>query len=266
MLSADQHREFGARGILRLAEAVESAVVDAFRERLLAFVAERKLEPEGLGMWLAVKATRTASVAKACGFAELWGPTVLAALDELLGAGRVQLPKHAGQILPLTWPQPAQTWQVPDKGWHLDYMAPGAARELPGMQVFLCLDRVESRGAATLVVAGIPRLVDAIRLRRGPRWEGRSADVRGTVIREVPWFRELCSVRAGEDRISRFLEKPTPFAGGELQVVELVGEPGDVWLMHPWMLHAPSANCSERPRMVLTERIRALQTAARNDR
>ena len=40
-----------------------------------------------------------------------------------------------------------------------------------------------------------------------------------------------------------------------LQVVELTGEPGDVWLMHPWMLHAPSANCSERPRMVLTERI-----------
>ena len=146
---------------------------------------------------------------------------------------------------------------MPDKVWHLDYMAPGAARGLPGIQVFLCLDRVDSRGAATLVAAGTPRLIDAIRLRRGHAWEGRSADVRKALAREVPWFRELTTVRAGEDRIARFMEKPTPFEGSELQVVELTGEPGDVWLMHPWMLHAPSANCSERPRMVLTERLSA---------
>ena len=44
---------------------------------------------------------------------------------------------------------------------------------------------------------------------------------------------------------------------GELGLQVVTGEPGDVWLMHPWMLHAPSANCSERPRMVLTERVRA---------
>ncbi len=38
----------------------------------------------------------------------------------------------------------------------------------------------------------------------------------------------------------------------ELRVVEMVGEPGDVILMHPLMLHAASPNCSDVPRMVLS--------------
>lgn len=257
MLSAEQRREFAARGILPLRGAADPAVVAAFRERLLSFVAERKLAPEGLGQWLAVKASLTAPVAKTCGFAELWGPTVLAAVDGLLGANRLRVPKYAGQVLPLTWPQPAQAWHVPDKGWHLDYAAPRAARGLPGLQVFLCLDRVEPRGAATLVAAGTARLIDAIRLRRGNAWEGRSADVRKALAREVPWLRELTTTRADEDRIARFMEKPTHFDGSDLQVIELTGEPGDVWLMHPWLLHAASPNCSERPRMVVTERLSA---------
>ena len=71
----------------------------------------------------------------------------------------------------------------------------------------------------------------------------------------MPWFRQLTSLRLDEDRIARFMEKPTEFEGSALQVVELVGDAGDVWLMHPWMLHAASANCSTRLRMVVTERL-----------
>jgi hypothetical protein len=40
-------------------------------------------------------------------------------------------------------------------------------------------------------------------------------------------------------------------------VVELVGEPGDVILMHPWIVHSLSANCREHARMVLTDRLRS---------
>jgi hypothetical protein len=145
---------------------------------------------------------------------------------------------------------------LPHKVWHLDYRAPGAARGMPGIQLFLCVDRVESRGGATLVAAGTPRLIDAIRRSRGPDWPGASAEVRRELAREVPWFRELASLRPGEDRVARFLDAPTPFDGGTLQVVELTGEPGDVWAMHPWMVHNLSLNCGTRPRLVLTERIR----------
>jgi ectoine hydroxylase-related dioxygenase (phytanoyl-CoA dioxygenase family) len=38
----------------------------------------------------------------------------------------------------------------------------------------------------------------------------------------------------------------------ELRVVELTGDPGDVILMHPVMMHAGSVNCSSSPRLVLS--------------
>jgi hypothetical protein len=257
MLSRTLHRELEMWGVARLPGAADSRRVAALRERVLGFIEQKGLEPEGADSWRAIKASKLAPVARELGFAELWGESVVAAIDAVLGAGRWDVPRHAGQILPLTWPQPAQPWQVPDKHWHLDYMAPGAAQRIPGLQIFLCLDRVESRAGATLVAAGIPRMVEEIRVRRGPAWRGRSADVRSAVVREVPWFRELASVRPGEDRVARFMAHPTDFHGSSLQVVELTGEPGDVWLMHPWMLHAASANCGARPRMVITERLRA---------
>ena len=257
MLSRTQHRELEGRGVVCLPAAADPQRVGALRERVLEFVKEKRLEPEGADGWRAIKASKLAPVARELGFAELWGSSVVAAIDAVLGTGRWDVPRQAGQILPLTWPQPAQPWQVPDKQWHLDYTAPGSAQQLPGLQVFLCLDRVEPRAGATLVAAGVPRSVEQIRVRRGPAWRGRSADVRSAVVREVPWFRELASLRPGEDRVARFMAQPTDFEGSSLQVVELTGEPGDVWLMHPWMLHAASANCGARPRMVITERLRA---------
>ena len=38
----------------------------------------------------------------------------------------------------------------------------------------------------------------------------------------------------------------------ELRVVETTGEPGDVWLTHPMLLHAPARNCASVPRLVLS--------------
>ncbi len=61
------------------------------------------------------------------------------------------------------------------------------------------------------------------------------------------------------------MEHATAFDGVSLQVVELTGEPGDVFVTHPWLLHAPSANCGELPRMVLTERIRRKPRAETGD-
>jgi hypothetical protein len=40
--------------------------------------------------------------------------------------------------------------------------------------------------------------------------------------------------------------------GVPLRVAELLGEPGDVTLMHPWAFHAPSANCGTGPRMMVS--------------
>jgi hypothetical protein len=136
-------------------------------------------------------------------------------------------------------------------------MAPSALEQLPGLQLFVCLDRIEPRGGATLVAGGVHRLVDALRRAQPHGWAGRSADVRGQLKASVPWLRELSSRSAGDDREAGFMHGATSFQGATLQVVELVGEPGDAYAMHPWLLHTLSPNCGTRPRLALTQRLHA---------
>jgi hypothetical protein len=260
VLSAAQSEAFAARGIVRLPGAVDAAVASALRDEVYASLAARQLVPDPPPPGFTIKPSQVARVPNAHGFAEIWGPHVVAAVDAVLGAGAWRAPGHAGQVLSIPYPLRDVRWELPHKVWHLDYRAPGAAPGIPGVQLFLCLERIEPQAGGTLVAAGTPRLVDAIRRRRGPAWAGASADVRRALADEVPWFRALCSRRPGEDRVARFMAEATLHAGGALQVVELSGEPGDVWLMHPWMVHNLSPNCGVRPRLVLTERIRALHS------
>ncbi len=257
MLTAEQRRDFDQRGVVRLAGAADARIVETLHGEIQALIAKRGLTPEP-SVWSAtLHASKLASVGKAHGFAEVWGARVTLAVDELIGAGKWLPPKYSGQILSMPWPRDdGKGWEVPHKGWHLDYRAPGFPHELPGVQLFLCLDRLESHSGATLVAAGLPRLVDAIRRRAGDAWPGSSLEVRKALRRESLWFRELNSIRPGEDRSARFMTPTVEGDGLSLEVVELSGEPGDVWLMHPWLVHSASPNCGTRPRLVMTERIR----------
>jgi hypothetical protein len=257
VLSAAQREAFEERGLLHLPGLVPAAQVAALRDRVLAYFRAHGLVPRSIPPGFAVRPSRTAPFVNALGFEEVWTAQVPALLDALLGAGAWRMPKGAGQLLAVTYPRPEAVWRLPHQVWHLDYMAPGAARALPGIQVFLCVDRVAPRAGGTLVACGTHRLIDALRLRAGPAWPGRSAEVRRRLRTEAPWLRALCSLRADEDREARFLARAEASGGVALQVVELAGDAGDVFAMHPWLLHAPSENCGAQPRLVLTERVRA---------
>jgi len=248
MISAEERATFERDGVLALRGAADEVSVRELRAALQARLAESSVP---------LTPSRLSGIARAREFAATWGPRVVGAIDDLLGPSRWEVPKAGSQVLFANPPTPEARWDVPHSVWHLDYPAPGAARTLPGVQLFLCLDRVAPRGGGTVVITGIHRAVDAIPLRAGDAWPGRSLDVRRALRRELPWFRELGSVRPGEDRIARFMRAPSETDGESLAVVELTGEPGDVYLMHPWTLHAPAPSCSDRPRLVLTERNRA---------
>jgi hypothetical protein len=66
------------------------------------------------------------------------------------------------------------------------------------------------------------------------------------------WMKELCSFDPAIDRVSRFMKSTTTLEDVDVRVVELTGDPGDVYLVHPLMLHASSPNCLAIPRMVLS--------------
>lgn len=60
------------------------------------------------------------------------------------------------------------------------------------------------------------------------------------------------------------MEQTTETDGAPLRIVEMTGEAGDVFLMHPNLLHAFSTNASDSVRMMLTQWIDA-RTAPRSD-
>ena len=62
------------------------------------------------------------------------------------------------------------------------------------------------------------------------------------------------------------MARPAVVGGVAVRVVELCGGPGDVILMHPWLLHAASPNASDRPRFMLAKDIVAQPTHARAQR
>ncbi len=64
-------------------------------------------------------------------------------------------------------------------------------------------------------------------------------------------MRDLLSFDSAIDRKRRFMDNGAKVDGVEVRVVELTGDPGDVILMHPLMLHAASRNCAATPRIVL---------------
>jgi hypothetical protein len=253
VLTTEQRTAFDERGLLSLPGFVAGSEIAGFRERTLAFIRERRLAPDPVPPGFVVTPARTSKLTKRHGFAEIWGARAPALVDDVLGAGEWIGETDAGQLLFVSYPGP-EPWILPHKSWHLDFPAPGACKRLPALQLFLCVDRIEPRGGGTLVVCGVHRLIDALRRAEGTAWPGRSQDIRRKLAARVPWLRDLASVRDGEDRSARFMREPTLCDGVPLQVAEIHGEPGDLFVMHPWILHSLSQNCGTRPRLLLTKR------------
>lgn len=168
----------------------------------------------------------------------------------------VEIPKVVSQLLNgqdtftgMDVPQPlftlpnAESWVVPHMAWHLD--APRLADwGTPGIQIFTFLDSVAPTGGGTLVVAGSHRLLNE-------NERIRSKDVKRR-LKEVPYFRDLMST--GTTDRQRFVRDIGHCGDIELQVVELSGEPGDVYFVDLRMLHAAAPNASTVPRVMLTRR------------
>lgn len=137
----------------------------------------------------------------------------------------------------------ATTWTLPHKHWHLD-MPRLAASGVPGVQIFAFLERVETGGGGTLAVTGSHRL-----LNQGVRIS--SGDLRKKLVRE-PYFGELMADKSA-DRL-RLLREFGQVGDVALQVVEMTGEPGDVYFMDLRVLHTVAPNVRQIPRIMLTQR------------
>jgi hypothetical protein len=187
-------------------------------------------------------------------FGALATPALGAALDELLGAGTWSWPSSWGQVL-ATFPS-AHRWRLPSSLWHLDHPFGERVDPLPAVHVFACFGPVVSHGGATAVVAGSHHLVARFVAERPRMATCATADARRAFHAWHPWLRALSDDRdVTPDRWERF-SAATDLDGASIRVVELTGEPGDVWLMHPMLLHHTTTNAAGYPRLVRHQAIR----------
>lgn len=215
-----------------------------------------KIRREQPATWKAQRIVGTKDRPKSITLAQVLYP-LNATLDQLLAPAEWECDNHWGSLLvsfPGAVPMAPQGWDVPRTGWHFDAPVVRALPELYGVRIFTCLAHLPPHGGATLAVAGSPRLARTLADAHGVA-KLRSADIRNGLTQRYDWMRELCAFDPAIDRVERFMKTATRIEDVEVRVVEMTGEPGDVYLVHPLMMHAQSPNCLAAPRVVLSSTI-----------
>ena len=156
--------------------------------------------------------------------------------------GRLVFPMGDHPTLLFTLPN-ATTWAVPHKDWHLD-LPRLPDQGVPGVQIFAFLETVESGGGGTLAVTGSHRLSSGgVRISSG--------DLRKK-LKQEPYFAELMANKTGDRQ--HFMCETAHVGNVALQVVEMTGEPGDLYFMDLRVFHTIAPNTRPVPRLMLTQR------------
>lgn len=191
-------------------------------------------------------------------------PRLRGAIEELVGRGRLLNPDTPAWGW---WPVNFSVgrdrpWTVPRTGWHWDGHHFRHYVDSPdqGLLILCLFSAILPQGGGTLLAEGSHMAVARL-LARHP--EGVDlVDAIGELNRSHPWFHALAGepdpvpdentdARAAAERIRRFMQETAEDEDGtRLRVVEAIGGPGDVYLCHPFLYHAASANHRDRPRFI----------------
>ncbi|GAA4998432.1 phytanoyl-CoA dioxygenase family protein [Actinopolymorpha pittospori] len=248
MLTAEQRAEFDLTGIVKLEGAFSAADASAMRAVVWKELAVRHgIHEDDPSTWTPHYVSGMKTTKRHPAFQAILGPPLRAALDDLLGPGRWQEPKHQGQVL-VTLPN-ADSWRVPHHMWHTDVGYDTPPGQLIGVKHWAFVDAVEPGGGGTVQLAGSHRLLERY-VSQLPADKREYKHVRDSFLRSHPWLRGLSKPDDDPDRNRRLMDVDTDIDGLPARVVELTGRPGDVYLTHLWVMHAAAPNASARPRMM----------------
>ncbi len=236
ILTPDRLAEYQREGVVRLPSGVPTRDVEA-----LAATLRRKIEARPKpGARPSQLSLRTGE------FDAMASSTVRAVFDELLGDW--EEPDHWGLPLVSFHTGEAQ-WDVPYQHWHIDL---GARPQDPRLaRLFVVLAPSRPGGGGTGYIAGSHRLIQPQMQAAGRALP--SAQVRKALAARSPWFAALTARPSGEDRVRRFMEDGAELDGVPVRVCEMLGELGDVIVMHPLLMHSPMPNVLATPRMMLAQ-------------
>lgn len=172
------------------------------------------------------------------------------AVDQLLGEGW-RRPKDWGSLLfsfPEVDPRP---WDVATSmfHWHMDPL-----QNIDRVRSLICfsfLSQVLPEGGGTLLVEGSHHVVSKYFAELTPELHAQKSKVKRLRFYQYhPWLKELTTGKDLDNRSDRFMADPTDVFGYPLRVVELTGEPGEVFITNASAVHATSRNCADRPRFM----------------
>ena len=246
-LTPGQRDAFDSRGVLRLPGFYAPDVIAAMADRVWGDLATRfgirRDQPES---WAGKAPGKFQALRKSGAFSGLRSPAIRALADALLGAGAWEDPKHWGGLL-VTFPTPAPVIARPP--WHLDISGGDPLSPLPVLRIFTFLEAAPPDGGGTLYVAGSHRL--AMEIERAEGGPVRSAEVRERLRAEHPWFARLLTAPYGDLR--ELMNVEAQLGGHGVRLEQMTGDPGDLIIMHPAILHGAAHTGLDRPRMMLTE-------------
>ncbi len=270
MLTEEQRKAFDEQGFIRLPGAFSEEAAAAMEHRFWSVLDRRfGAKPDDPDSWETYRKWEKTfprvgggvqSIRRSPLFLEIGSAATCAALDDLIGPGRWRRPGHWGSLL-VTFPSGEDAWTVPSHLWHTDFAFVGPADRVWGSLMFSFLSSVPAQGGGTLIVQGSHRVV---RRFLGTLASEKLATLKMKVVRQMlmrsdPWLAALSSRKhdlSPEERNERFMEKEHEIHGTPVRVVELTGEPGEVILAHPWVLHCGAPNRAGYPRLMCVQRIR----------
>lgn len=244
-LSAAQLAELETSGFVRVASAITASEAGEMENRVWTWLAERDgVDRDDRATW-PVNIGKLQPLRKARVFDRFINARTSKIFEALLGAGWHQFGINPQALL--SFPTDA-TWELPHKMWHFDVPARGPVTGFGALRCLGFVNNVGPRGGGTLVVEGSHQLVRKMVARSDCDDAGRSSDVRRVLARTSPWFAALSE--PGGHRINCLMNDGDTIDGVDVRVVELTGRPGDLVLMHPWVLHNISMNVGDAPRMM----------------
>ena len=259
MLTPKQHHTYTERGLVKIKALIPPQVVEPIRELVMERLRRREfwgsegwIAPTGADRQKRLNTTIKEISRNTKSLRSILTDRVLDYARELVSGDEIELSSPIAQFL-FTAPrsyvmnhdgQWDGKWEVPRSIWHLD-MPRSAAIGPPGPEMFTFLDKVKPMGGGTLVLAGSHRLLNDVDYLSSKNVKKR--------LKRHTYFRELTG--KGIDNRSRFLEEIGDIDGVPVKVVELTGDPGDVYFVDLRILHSLGANTSDQPRMMIAQRM-----------
>ena len=252
MLNEADLRQFQEQGFLVVRDCVPETIVQQARGTIWADLMSKHNLHDDPDTW---QGQYFAHTAKSLNGWDMPSNQIRLLLDDLLGEKKWvsdHESKSCGVVfasLPHT--NEADIWTVSGE-WHWDQ---GENRHLPsynGMQVCTLLTDAKHQDGGTLFVSGSHHLVlEHFHRTRGQFSDNYSSARMRSFFKTEEWFRDLDRGTVPKrERVATYMEQVSEFNDVRLQVHEMTGKSGDVYFLHPLLVHAGTANGGQTPRLM----------------